>query len=104
VRIGRSGWSAARGKDKFDRGYAGGMVRVLSDEDVAGGAFEQCGQDPGGGVGTIVAEDVLIGYGAGDLHAGDAGDCVEDLVEAGVVGNDGEATVLVRDGGGVIRG
>ena len=108
MRIGRSGRAVAWGEDKLDGGgTARGVILIietLSDEDVAGGAIEEGREDLCGGIGAVVSEDVLIGDGAGDLHAGEAGDGVENLVEAGVVGDDGEVAILVGDGGWMVRG
>ena len=108
MRIGRSGRAVAWGEDKLDGGgTAWGVILIietLSDEDVTGSAVEESGEHLCRSVGTVAAENVLIGDSASDLHSGEAGDGVENLVEAGVVGDDGEAALLVGDGGWMVRG
>ncbi len=74
------------------------MTVLLADEEhVAAGSLEQGGEDGTGSGGAVVAEDALVGDASGDGHAGLAGDIAEDLVEAGVIGGDGELTLRVSD-------
>jgi hypothetical protein len=64
-------------------------VAVMMDEDhVAAGTVEQRGQNLRRVIGSVLAEDSLIGDAACDRHPGVGGDLMKDLVEAGVVRGD----------------
>ena len=89
--------ASAGGEDELCWFWTG----ALNDEHVAAGAVEEGREDLAGGCGTVGAEDALIGDAAGDLHAGEAGDVAQDLVEAGVVSGDGEEPICVLDVGAV---
>ena len=73
----------------------------MNDEHVATCAVEKGREDLARRCGTIGAEDALVGDAASDLHAGEAGDVAQDLIEAGVVGVDGEKAICVLDVGAV---
>jgi hypothetical protein len=47
--------------------------------------------------GAVLTEDAFVYDAAGDLYAGLVGDLTEDLVKAGVVGNDCEDPVRQSD-------
>ena len=67
----------------------------MHEDHIAAGAVEQFGQNLIGRRGAILTKDTLIGNAAGDLHSCIRGDLAKDLVEAGVVGCDGEFAVGV---------
>lgn len=66
VRIGWSGAAITRSEDELGEG---GVV-ALDEDHVGGGAVEQGCEDLGGVGGTVVAEDSLVRYTTGYLHAG----------------------------------
>lgn len=69
----------------------------LYEQYVAAGAIEKDIEDFGRDVGTVLAEDALVGDAPGDLHSGFARDVMEDLIEAGVVRDDGQLAAAVGD-------
>jgi hypothetical protein len=89
VGVGRRGTTLARGEDELCRGSA----VACQEEHVAAGAVQQLGEYLTGRVGAVFAEDTLVYDASCDFDAGLVGDLTEDLVEAGVVGGDGEDAV-----------
>jgi len=93
VGVGRRGASGARRQDELGRL----VVFARDEEHVAGGSVEELVEDLREASGAIVAEDALFGDSSGDGDSGKLGDLVEDLVEAAVVGPDGELVVDIGD-------
>jgi hypothetical protein len=78
VGIGWSGPSVTRSEDELGEG---GVV-ALDEDHVGGGAVEEGCEHLSGVGGAVVAEDSLVRYTAGNLHAGVTGDLAENLVKA----------------------
>ena len=75
----------------------------MNEDHVAAGTVEQRRQDLIRRSWAVIAKDALIFDAAGDLHSGVCGDLPENLVEAGIVGGDGERAIGVGDLGSVGR-
>jgi len=93
VRI-RRGWAAlARGEDEFGRSVSVWM----GNEHVAASAVEQFRKNLWKRSGAVLAEDAFVDDATRDLDSRHAGDLTENLVQAGVVGGDGEGIVGIGD-------
>lgn len=98
---GAGGWGGGAALAGSEDELLGGVGCVFFEEHVTAGAVEQRGEDDGAFGRAVGTEDALITDAAGDLEVGEAGDVAEDLVEGGVVGDDGELALGKGDAGAV---
>lgn len=100
VGAGRSRAAAARREDELSWLVRGGR----DEEHVACGSVEELAEDLRGAGRAVAAEDPLFGDAAGDGDSGELRDLVKDLIEAGVIGGDGELVVEIGDSGVICGG